>query len=335
MNCAVDAVRVLATVPADFDALRETEAADHDGLDVIDRETFSRWGLLQRLVRSAERYHAVLLNGSGRLDQIGAVLLAQKRSEVPIVIADSTWRRGTWWLDRLVCRAGLRALDTPAVTYCVLSTAELELFPRTWGVDPERVAFTPFCYTLTEAELAQPISQGGGVFAGGDSMRDYRPLLVAASRLGAEVTLAVRRPPRAWGRQVGSNVHLGPVSQARFFELMRQADAIVVPMLEGGERSAGQQTYLNAMAMGKVVIVTDTPGARDYIEDGVTGLIVPPGDADALVRAIATVLDPARAPEAKEMASRARAVARTRFRPIDHLGSMLEVVHAAVRRRAS
>jgi hypothetical protein len=325
----VDGQRIIATVPADFEALRGLDEALPRGVEVLDRTRVSRRDFLRSVVGRAERYDAVLLNGSGRLDEIAAVLLAQKGSRVPVVIADATWRRGTWWLDRVACRAGLRALDGPTVTYCVLSTAELELFPRTWGVDPERVAFTPFCYTLTEAALAQPTRSGGGVFAGGDSMRDYGPLLEASAGLRADVTLAVRRAPPAWRKRAGANVRLGPVSGDRFFELMRAADVVVVPLQEGIDRSAGQQTYLNAMAMGKVVVVTDSPGARDYVDDGVTGLIVAPGDAHALATALETVLDPAWRAEARRMGDRARAVARARFRPIDHLRVVLDVASRA------
>jgi hypothetical protein len=330
----VSVVRVLTTVPADFEALRENGAAEREGLDVVDRATCSRAGLLRRVVTAAERYDAVLLNGSGREDQIAAALLARRHSGVPVVIADSTWRRGTWWLDRLVCGVGIRAVDSPYVTYCVLSSDELELFPRTWGVQPDRVSFTPFCYTLPEEALGEPTSCDGEVFAGGDSMRDYGPLLEATTLLGVDVTLAVKHPPAAWRRRAGAKVHVGPVSHARFLELMRHAATVVVPLRDGIERSAGQQTYLNAMALGKVVIVTDSPGARDYIEDGVTGIIVPPGDADALAAALARVLDPTRAEDAHEMATRARSVARTRFRPVDHLRNVLGVVEEAARRSA-
>src|SRR3954451_4384085 len=194
------------------------------------------------------------------------------------------------------------------------------------------MAFTPFCYTLPEAALDLPTRRGGGVFAGGDSMRDYGPLIEAAAALDADVTIAVTRSPRGRRRRAGRNVHLGPVPHARFLELMRASDAVVVPLYEGIERSAGQQTYLNAMAMGKVVVVTDSPGARDYVEDGVTGLIVPPGDAGALARALQTALDPAWRPDAERMGERARAVARARFRPIDHLRSVLDVVERVARR---
>jgi glycosyltransferase involved in cell wall biosynthesis len=78
----------------------------------------------------------------------------------------------------------------------------------------------------------------------------------------------------------------------------------VVP-IERSTRSAGQQTYLNAMALGKPVIVTDAPGVRDYIEHEVTGFVVPP-ETQALNRVIQYVMDPGNAEETAAVGRRAR-----------------------------
>lgn len=42
-----------------------------------------------------------------------------------------------------------------------------------------------------------------------------------------------------------------------------------------------------AMAAGRPVVTADTPGAREVLEDGVSALLVPPGDAGALAAALA------------------------------------------------
>jgi glycosyltransferase involved in cell wall biosynthesis len=53
---------------------------------------------------------------------------------------------------------------------------------------------------------------------------------------------------------------------------------------------------MEAMCLGKPVVASANGGGREQIEDGVTGFLVPPGDADALARALATLLaDPERA----------------------------------------
>src|SRR5262249_6030063 len=46
-----------------------------------------------------------------------------------------------------------------------------------------------------------------------------------------------------------------------------------------------------AMAAGKTIVSTAVDGCREVLEDGKTGLFVPPGDAAALAAALARVLD--------------------------------------------
>lgn len=101
-----------------------------------------------------------------------------------------------------------------------------------------------------------------------------------------------------------SNVH----------DFLRDAHAFVLPSYyrEGYPRS-----IMEAMAVGRAVITTDNPGCRDAVEDGVTGLMVPPRDVDALVEAmLALVDDPARA-TAMGVRGRERAEQRYDYRAIN------------------
>ena len=52
---------------------------------------------------------------------------------------------------------------------------------------------------------------------------------------------------------------------------------------------------LQAMAVGKAVVASDVGGPREQIEDGMSGLLIPPDDPDMLADAICSLLgDPAR-----------------------------------------
>jgi glycosyltransferase involved in cell wall biosynthesis len=67
------------------------------------------------------------------------------------------------------------------------------------------------------------------------------------------------------------------------------------------------QVAVEAMVSGRAVVVSDVGGLRDIVEDGVSGLRVPPGDPDALATALDELVgDPARA-AAMGVAGRARA----------------------------
>ena len=62
-----------------------------------------------------------------------------------------------------------------------------------------------------------------------------------------------------------------------------------------------------AMAAGKTIVSTAVDGCREVLEDGVTGLLVPPRDPDALAGALLRCLDDA--PLRASLAARARAAA--------------------------
>jgi len=271
-----------------------------------------------------------VLNGSVRADQMAAALVARRRRPPAVVLADATWKRGEGGLERRARSAAVRALDHRSAHYCVLSRAEAEAFPAIWGVQPERVHVTPFHWVLEEAEVADPPPRAGGVFAGGDSLRDYGALIEAADGLGADVTIASRAPAPP---HLAANVAMRPLSPDVYAERFRSATVVVVPLEAHTNRSAGQQTYLNAMVLAKPVIVTDALGVREYVEDGRTGLVVPPDHPGALRGALDWVLDPANASEVSALGERARQTALERFGPDRYVEALLAVVDGALAAR--
>ncbi|MHB8092083.1 MAG: glycosyltransferase family 4 protein [Syntrophales bacterium] len=62
-------------------------------------------------------------------------------------------------------------------------------------------------------------------------------------------------------------------------QLLYETDIFVLPSSFG---EAFSRAIIEAMAMGKAIIATDVGGAAEAIEDGVSGFIVPPGDAAKL-----------------------------------------------------
>jgi glycosyltransferase involved in cell wall biosynthesis len=66
----------------------------------------------------------------------------------------------------------------------------------------------------------------------------------------------------------------------------RMADIAVVPALGG---DGMPRAMLEAAACGRPLVVSDVPGCRQFVRPGIEGLIVPPGDADALADALATL----------------------------------------------
>jgi glycosyltransferase involved in cell wall biosynthesis len=84
-------------------------------------------------------------------------------------------------------------------------------------------------------------------------------------------------------------------------------DVFVLPSWrEGVPRSA-----IEAAAMGKPLIVSDIPGCRQVVTDGLEGILVPPRDPEALASAILRL---AKDPDLRSrMGAAARATAEERF----------------------
>jgi glycosyltransferase involved in cell wall biosynthesis len=71
-------------------------------------------------------------------------------------------------------------------------------------------------------------------------------------------------------------------------ELIAAMDIFVLPSLEGYE--AFGRVVIEAMAMSKPVVATRSGGVPEIVEDGVTGIMISPGDAEAMAEAIVSLL---------------------------------------------
>ena len=130
--------------------------------------------IVAQVLRRAHKYPVVVLNGSERRDQVLAVALASLPRAPVLIVTDATWKVETRsWVQRAQLRA-IQRLERADIRYCVLSNFEKTRFPQTWNVDPDRMIFTPWMYTLSDEELAADVDESGGVVSGGDSLRDYR-----------------------------------------------------------------------------------------------------------------------------------------------------------------
>ena len=69
-------------------------------------------------------------------------------------------------------------------------------------------------------------------------------------------------------------------------EILAQLDILVLPSLQ----EPFGKIVIEAMAMGKPVVASNVGGVPEIVGDGKTGLLVPPGSADALRQALAQLL---------------------------------------------
>lgn len=86
------------------------------------------------------------------------------------------------------------------------------------------------------------------------------------------------------------------------------ADVLIAPSVREGIALA----IAEAMACGCCVVASDLPGLRDYLEDGVSGLLVRSGDRDALADAVVMILRDE--PRRSRIRARARSFVADYFR---------------------
>jgi glycosyltransferase involved in cell wall biosynthesis len=147
--------------------------------------------------------------------------------------------------------------------------------------------------------------------------KGLRELVAAVGRLrrgGRPVQLAIvgdgplrdALAQKAAAEGVADSVHfLGRVEHTRVLSLMARADLFALPSWD----EAFGLVYTEAMAQGTPVVAGRGEGPEDFIEDGVSGYLVPVRDPAALAGIIASILDDPRRAAAVGEAGKAAALA--------------------------
>ncbi|MGX9296187.1 glycosyltransferase family 4 protein [Tsukamurella paurometabola] len=261
-----------------------------------------------------------------------AILAYDERTGVPALLTGRTpVAAGIGWLTtransrRVHRELAARALPRAGAVWAQCS-AVLPVLQREWGLAASRMQFIPLGIdTDFYVEQAGSGTPGLVVSAGEDRFRDHATLIRAMAQVRA------RRPEThlelASGLPFDAPEGLVTVHTERLDGRIRDLYArasLVAIALHRTVTGSGLTVVLEAMASGRPVVVTDNPGVADYVEHGVTGLLVPPENPEALQAAIAELLadDDARIAMGRAAANRARERFTTDVMA-EHLAAML------------
>lgn len=120
------------------------------------------------------------------------------------------------------------------------------------------------------AELVQTGVPVKAVIAGEGQLGEHLRQRVAALGLSQHVTMP------------------GALTQAEVRDLLRGSHALVVPCVPGedGNIDGLPTVVLEAMATGTPVVATDVTGMHEVVQDGVTGVLLPPAQPGLLAQAL-------------------------------------------------
>jgi glycosyltransferase involved in cell wall biosynthesis len=180
----------------------------------------------------------------------------------------------------------------------VCPSASLRAIALRWGIAPEKVTVLPNPVAAPAGlgereELRQRHGLDGPTLVFAGRLTAQKSLGVALEALvrndGVSFVLAGDGPDRAELERRAAELaldgrarFLGPKPRETVFELLRAADGALL--------SSSWENFphmvVEALAVGTPVLSTDSGGVAEVVTDGENGLLVPPGEPEALAAAI-------------------------------------------------
>lgn len=255
---------------------------------------------LFRLARLLEAEPPDLVHCHGRRGADWQGGRAARRAGVPAVVSRRVDNREARWLARLRYRPFERIVAISQAIAEVLAADGVEPGRITVirsAVDAERFTAEPNCAAFCAEYGLRADTQVIFCVAQLIPRKGQRFLLEALAALAARypklrAIFFGRGPAEAELRALATNLGLGGIVQFAGFrddldDYLACADLLVHPALEEGLGVAA----LKAQAAAVPVVAFAAGGLAEAVADGETGLLVPPGDGEALTAAIASLLD--------------------------------------------
>jgi glycosyltransferase involved in cell wall biosynthesis len=276
-----------------MNAPAEMEIAPGVGVKIARAET---WRAFREQLQDCDV--AVIDCRDSLLSQTCAHFLAFPWTKRPLVAVDIVLRRP----DRLKSRIGAiakRGLFS-RIDHYIHYFRDLSGYARYFGIQSGRSSYVPF--KVNNLDIKPPTTDFGEeyVIAVGRSLRDYDTYIRAIEGLPYPAVLSEycfgdfegKDASFHWIPQnVPPNLRIVPDSGKReeFVRYMAKARIVVIPTQASSLCASGLSSYLDAMYLGKCVIVSHGPGASDLLTD--QALLVPPHDVAALKEAIRSAWD--------------------------------------------
>jgi glycosyltransferase involved in cell wall biosynthesis len=189
-----------------------------------------------------------------------------------------------------------RILDSKRIKYVLFSNFEKMLYHQSLYLNENRMFYIPYGDLSKnensqefEVNLVKEIKEEPFFFSGGGSNRDYpslieifrtlpHKLVIICSSLNTEVDESV----------VPSNIKvLRDVPSETFDAYVIASKACIIPIAHN-TGAAGQSCLLRYMKNKKIIIATDTGIIREYVKDGVSGILVK-DNKEAMAKAVRAV----------------------------------------------
>jgi len=261
----------------------EVDVIDYSRLPILHhlerlRLKFYIWQILKALPKIS-KYDLILSHGAQSGVLLAFLRTILKSKMPPHIIIDVGCFNGA--RNNALELAPLR-IAAKSITGVITHTSKQSIYYQNClPALKEKHRFVPFG---TDPEFFKPLDlpEEDYILCVGYIKRDWETLLAAFSGLQSNTSLklvgAAGRLKLPAGVAASKKIECLPyVPIGELQKIMAQAKLVVLP-LPYQLYSFGQMSLLQAMAMGKAVIVSNVPGIADYVQDGQNAVLVRPYD---------------------------------------------------------
>jgi glycosyltransferase involved in cell wall biosynthesis len=265
----------------------------------VDFMELNSWGAISVLAQSLKilvlkkKYDAILTTtGTGLFLALSRFLLRWKRPYLCEILwqVDVSGKQFRPILDKLL-KITLRSNVDRII--CVVSSQK-KSFSQTLLIPESRVLYIPYGVDTDFFKPQKAPLKGNALLCVGDACRDELTLIKAIKNLPVKLVRVSDEPKisEVYKKMaIGSQVCvLTGISDTELKKLYIESQLVIVPILLSANEPAGLTCLLEAMAMGKTVIVTKGLNSEDYVVADKTGVIVEPENPVALRNAILQLL---------------------------------------------
>lgn len=183
----------------------------------------------------------------------------------------------------IILRWLLKAFSNDKLHFIVFSKYERELYSHSLGIRNSNLHYFPYGDFTKVSESVLPSSNQSKnedlsnqyFFSGGYSNRDYRGLIDVFRKINRNLVIVCSKNNKdILNIEIPENITIHTdLPSEQFDKYLRDSMAVILPF-KYNSGASGQSVMLRCMRNRKAVIVTETEIIKEYVEDGVSGLII-------------------------------------------------------------
>ena len=175
-----------------------------------------------------------------------------------------------------------------ADAFVCIRKGDIVTLGQRFAVPTSKCFFTYF--PADESVVQMQTSEGDYIYSTGWAHRDWETLIFALSELPYRAILSTNNkldiPDECRNR-----IEVIPIKSPEEGRKIMADARIVTLSFEETNLPSGPLVLLDAMVMGKPLVVTDVNGTRDYVNNGKTALVVPPKNKEAMKKSIKKIME--------------------------------------------